>query len=77
MVLKTCMWFEYNPQIIFCHFFRKLNLAIFLALLLSAYVDRLYLVKVTPPINLTFSDSYFFKNILAGGYKFSECACFI
>ena len=27
------MWFEYNPQIIFCHFFRKLNLAIFLGLI--------------------------------------------
>ena len=27
--LKICMWFGYNPQIIFCLFFRKLNLAIF------------------------------------------------
>ena len=27
--LKICMWFGYNPQIIFCHFFCKLNLAIF------------------------------------------------
>ena len=27
--LKICMWFGYNLQIIFCHFFRKLNLAIF------------------------------------------------
>ena len=26
------MWFGYNPQIIFCHFFCKLNLAIFQAL---------------------------------------------
>ena len=30
--LKICMWFGYNPQIIFCPFFRKLNLAIFRAL---------------------------------------------
>ena len=30
--LKICMWFGYNPQIIFCHFFCKLNLAIFWAL---------------------------------------------
>ena len=27
--LKICMWFGYNLQIIFCLFFRKLNLAIF------------------------------------------------
>ena len=27
--LKMCILFEYNPQIIFCHFFHKLNLAIF------------------------------------------------
>ena len=27
--LKICMWFGYNHQIIFCHFFCKLNLAIF------------------------------------------------
>ena len=26
---KICMWFGYNPQINFCHFFRNLNLAIF------------------------------------------------
>ena len=27
--LKTCMLFEYNPQMKFCHFFRNLNLDIF------------------------------------------------
>ena len=27
--LKICMWFGYYPEIIFCHFFRSLNLAIF------------------------------------------------
>ena len=30
--LKICMWSRYNLQNIFCHFFRKLNLAIFQAL---------------------------------------------
>ena len=29
--LKICMWCGYNPQIIFYHFFRKLNFAIFQA----------------------------------------------
>ena len=33
--LKICMWFGYIPQIIFYHFFRKLNLVIFLTFLLS------------------------------------------
>ena len=33
--LKICMWFGYSPQIIFYYFLRKLNLAIFLDLLLS------------------------------------------
>ena len=27
--LKICMWFGYYPEIIFCHFFRNLNLVIF------------------------------------------------
>ena len=47
--LKICMWFGYNPQIIFYHFFRKLNLAIFLAFLLSKSMDSGYLVCASPP----------------------------
>ena len=58
--LKTCMWFEYNPQIIFCHIFRNLNLVFFQALLLPTYVDSMYLVRVTPPVNFTFSDDSVF-----------------
>ena len=27
--LKICMWFGYNPWIIFCNFFHNLNLVIF------------------------------------------------
>ena len=50
------MWFGYNPQIIDCHFFRNLNSVFFQALLLSTYVDSMYRVRVTPPINVTFSD---------------------
>ena len=62
------MWFGYNPQIIFYHFFCKLNLVIFQALLLSTYVDSMYLVRVTPPMNFTFSDDSLFlkKRFLAG-----------
>ena len=48
-----------NPQIRFCHFFRKLNLVFFHALFLSTYVDSMYLVSVTP-INCTFSDDSIF-----------------
>ena len=57
--LKTCMWFGYNPQIRFCHFFRN-ELSLFQALLLATYVDSMYLVRVTPPINVTFSDDSIF-----------------
>ena len=74
--LKKCMWFGYIPQIIFCHFFCNSNLVFFQALLLSTYVDSVYLVRVTPPTNFTFSDdSYFFKKNLGGGHTFSEFAC--
>ena len=73
------MWFGYNPRIIFYYFFCKLNSVIFQALLLSTYVDSMYLMRVTPqPMNFTFSDdSLFFKKILGGGHKFAEFACSI
>ena len=29
--LKMCILFGYNPQIIFCHFFQKMNIVIFAA----------------------------------------------
>ena len=35
--LKICMWFGYNPQIIFCHFFHSLNLSNFLGVLVNGY----------------------------------------
>ena len=47
--LKICMWFGYNPQIIFCHFFCMLKLAIFTALSMTKRKDRGYLVGATPP----------------------------
>ena len=47
--LKICMWFWYNPQIIFCCFFRKLNLAIFRALSITMWMASGYLVGATPP----------------------------
>ena len=77
--LKTCMWFGYIPQIRFCHFFPNLNLVFFQVLILSTYVvyvDSMYLVRINPPINFTFSDDYvFLKKNLGGGHKFSEFAC--
>ena len=36
------MWFGYNPQIIFYHFFCYFNLGIFLAFLLSKLMDTGY-----------------------------------
>ena len=76
--LKTCMWFGYDSEIRFCHFFGNLNLVFFQALILSTYVDSMYLVWINPPINFTFSDdSVFLKKNLGGGHKFSEFACFL
>ena len=75
--LKTCMWFGYNPQIRFCHFFHNLNV-FFQVLLLSTCVDSMYIECINPPINFTFSDdSVFLKENLGGGHKFSEFACLL
>ena len=72
-----CTWSEDKIlRLFFYHFFCKLNLVIFQALLLSTYIDSMYLVRVTPPMNFTFSDdSLFLKKNLGGGHKFSEFAC--
>ena len=54
-----------------------MNLVFFQALILSTYVDSMYLVWINPPINFTFSDdSVFLKKNLGGGHKFSEFACY-
>ena len=37
--LKICMWFGYNPQINFCHFFLQFEL--------SHFLDIFYILKVT------------------------------
>ena len=37
-----CLWFGYNPQIIFCHMFRILNLVNFQARTLSNCIDSGY-----------------------------------
>ena len=66
--LKICMWFGYNHQIIFRHFFHKLNLVVFQELLLSKCIDRGY--------NFTFKRiPHLTKRILARGHKFSDFAC--
>ena len=65
--LKTCMWFGYNPQIRFCHFFRNLNL-VFFSGINTINICRQYVPCMDKsPINFTFSDdSVFLKKILAG-----------
>ena len=75
--LKMCMWFGHNPQIIFCHFFSNLNF-FFHALLLSTYVDSMYVVRVTPPKFFFFIFRRFLISLknLGGGHKFSEFACY-
>ena len=44
--LKTCMWFGYNPQIIFVTF--------------SQFELGLFSIIITTPINFTFSDDSLF-----------------
>ena len=65
--LKTCMWFEYNPQIIFCHFFCNLNLVFFRRYYYQHNVDSRYLVRVTR-INFNYFRLFviFLKKFLAG-----------
>ena len=64
--LKICMWFGYNTQVIFCHFFRKLNLAIFPALYIAKRMDRGYLVGATPTTGL-----YLFFGNFTGVFYYS------
>ena len=60
--LKTCMWFGYNPQIRFCHFFRNLNVVFFSGIntINIIIIDSMYLVWINTPINFTFSDDSVF-----------------
>ena len=46
---RMCIEFGYNPQIIFCHFSRILNLVIFQSWKLLKCMDSGYLVCATPP----------------------------
>ena len=49
------MRFHCNLLINFCHFFRSLNLVIFLAQLLPKHIDTTYLVNATPPAIIAIS----------------------
>ena len=74
--LKTCIWFGYNPQIIFFTFPAISISSFFQALLLSTYVDSRYLVRVTHTIKLyIFRWFHISLKILGGEHKFSEFAC--
>ena len=46
--LKMCMWFGYNPGIIFCHFFHFVNFVIFWPQILWKCIDSRYHVSATP-----------------------------
>ena len=48
-VLKICMWFIQNPEIMFYHFLHVLNLDIFWVLILQKSIGSRYLVPLTPP----------------------------
>ena len=42
--MRMCMWFGYNCEVIFCHFFHFVNLVIFW----PQWIDSGYLVSATP-----------------------------
>ena len=46
--MKMCIWFRYNPLIIFSHFFCFVNLVYFWYEMLSRCIDSGYLVGATP-----------------------------
>ena len=63
--LKICMWFGYNLQIIFCLFFRKLNLAIF-----TGIIDNNVNGQGIPcGPNSSYSSYQFFRNFMWFGYN--------
>ena len=46
--LEICMWFRYNPWIMFCHFCHFVNFVIFWPQILWMCIDNGYLVSATP-----------------------------
>ena len=67
--LKICMWFGYNPQTNFCHFFRNLNLAIFRAFSLS-FFSGIFTMKVNGQwVPCVRNSSYSFIPILLKLYR--------
>ena len=46
--LEMCMWFGYNPWIIFCYFFHFVNFVIFWPQILWKCVDSGYFLITTP-----------------------------
>ena len=69
--LKMCMWFGYSPEINFCYFFRVLNLATFLAWILSKSKVSGYLVCTTPHTVLCWP----FWNFASYFVMVCRCAC--
>ena len=65
--LKTCMWFGYDPENRFCHFFPQFELSLFSGI----NTINICRVWINPPINFTFSDnSVFLKKNLGREHKF-------
>ena len=65
--MRMCMWFGYNCEIIFCHFFHFVILVIFL----PQWIDSGYLVSATPHTNLYRS----FWNLAHVFSMVWRCAC--
>ena len=74
--LKSCMWFGYNPQIIFCHFFCNLN-SVFFSGIITINICRQYVPCEGNSSYKFYIFRWFLISLknLGGGHKFSEFAC--
>ena len=77
MVLRRACGSDIIHRLDFVTFFSQFELSLFQASILSTCVDSMYLVRVTPPINFTFSDDFRFLKKTWRGHKFSEFACLL
>ena len=65
--MRMCMWFGYNCEIIFCHFFHFVNLVLFL----PQCIDSGYLVSATPH-TILYRSFWIFAHVFSMVWR---CAC--
>ena len=71
--LKICMWFGYNPQFIFCHYFCNLNLVTFQAL--GPFNINVFVQWVPGEGNFSYNSSFF--QVRGSFKKFPDCFIYL